>query len=1168
MNTREGYTELQSKILDARRVWKRSLFWTGAAIVIIGLLAILIGESVVDWLMPLPSTVRVGMLVGIVVAMIYLLIRHIILPLKASLTLRDVALNVEEKHPDLEDRLVSAVQFGSRESDDPIESHMLQRLLEDTTTRIKGIDFKATIDHSRTRKYVSIAILVIAACGLLTLLFPTEIQTSLMRVLVPWEKTKPILSTKVAVSPGNARILIGKSLPIEVIVTGKSADKATLTYYSKDNPPTAESEGSKKEINMLQNPDDKRGFAYELFNIETEMEYFVSVNETTSERFTIEVFEMPRVVDISVAYTYPEYTGLSPVIQQGSGDVQAVMGSTAEIRITTNKAIQKATFTHQTSNTEPIIDENEEKEITPDSPEMTIADGNILTKTIQVTEDGKYSVELLCIDNFNNEIPIEYNIKANPDNPPEVVIKEPGRDVKASILEEVKIVAEATDDFGVEQLKLMYRIGAGELQELLMESPVEQLTEDSNIGPAKHLKTGTYNFYLEEFDVQPGDIITYYAQATDNNTLTGPSEGKSDIYFIEIKPFNQRLSEDEPSEDGMPNPFLELIASQKQIIRETWNHINSEPPTMTEDYKSAVRQTGTKQSELKDSTQTLTDELSMQMQEVQIDPEIMMNLEEAIDMMGEATNHLNATQPTTAIPPEQAALELLIKVNLAFPKVIRQARNSQPQLAENFELELEDLQNELEQDQEELEREMQEQTQEMLDQAREMLAQQQGLNQQSQQMGRESQPSPSDMQQNSQQQGELAQQAGQMSQQLGEMQGNAQGTQSERLSQAGQAMEQAGEQMQQASQGMEQQQPQLSAAKGEKAEERLEQAIDQLERAAAEFTDNALERAAEQLQQLTAEQSNVQQRTQELRERTQETGMRPEDYRQASDLANEQRQLQRDLESTEENLNNLQEQLNEENPEAAQNVQQASRRLTEEQTSEDMGTAQRALQWRSLQSAESNQQEALDTLREAQNDLQQARSNMARTEEEQLEATLDQLQSFEEQMQDIQRERDAMEGQEQTEEQQQREQQLAEQQQQLQERMQQAQQAMQNAQQGQQPGQQGQEGQQPGEQGQQPGQQGQQPGENDLARSGPESNREIKELWLDLLDSMQYRAGDRKNPFPNYELAIRDLRKLETAIEERLNLLQEMKQLTQVAKEDVPPKYRRLVDNYYESLAK
>lgn len=1158
MSTREAYAELQTRILDARRVWKRSLFWTGIAIVLIGILAILVGESIIDLLMPLPSPVRIVLLAGIAGATLYLLYKHLIQPLRAALTLRDIALNIEQCHPKLEDRLVSAVQFGDRETDDPIEAHMLQRLLEDTTERIKGIDFKATVDHSKTRKYVGIATLVVAACGLLSLLFPIETKTSLMRIFVPWEKTDPILTTKVQVSPGNARILRGKSLPIEVIVTGKDAEKVVLTYYDKDTPPTAENEGSKQEINMVQNPEDKRGFGYEIFNIETDLEYYVVANETTSERYTVEVFEMPRVEAISVSYTYPEYTNLNPVVQQGSGDIQAVVGTSAEIRITTNKAIQKATFTQQNDDATTIIEEDGEDDAVPaKSIEMNIADGNILSTTLEVREDGKYTVELFCIDEFNNEIPIEYNIKAMPDNAPEVVIKEPGRDVKATKLEEVKIVAEATDDYGVEKLNLKYRIGTGELYEVALEATGEPTAEDANVKSGKHLKTGTHTFYLEEFDVEPGQVITYYVDATDNNTLTGPSTTSSEIYFIEIKPFNQRLeqgesAEGEPTEsEGTSNPLPGFMVTQKQIIRETWRHINQQPPTLTEEYNKAVQQTGKKQSDLKDKTQRFADELSMAMQEVQIDPEIVMDLEEAIDMMGQARDNLNAIQPEQAMPPEQAALELLNKVNLAIPKVLEQARSSQPQVAENFEIEMEDLQSELEQDQQEMEQELQEQTQQLLDQAREMREQQQNLNEQSQQLGRENQPSPSDMQQNSQQQGQLSQQAQQMSQQLSEMQGNAQSTQQQRLGQAGQAMQQAGEQMQQASQGMQQQQPQMSAAKGQKAEERLEEAIEQLERAAAEFTDNALERANQQLQQLTAEQSDVQQQTQELRNRSQQSGMRPEDYRQASELANEQRQLQRDLQSLEENLSNLQDQLRQENPEAAQNVSDASRRLAEEQTSEDMATAQRALQWRSLLSADLNQQEVLETLEEAQADLQQARANMANTEEEQLEAALEQLQNFEEQMQDIQRELQAMEGQEQTEEQQQREQQLEEQQQQLRERMEQAQQAMENAQQG-----------------QQPGQDGQGENENDLARGGAESNQEIKELWLEMLDSMQPPASNRTRRFPNYEFAIRDLRKLEAALEERLNTLQEKKQLTQVAKEDVPPEYRRLVDNYYESLAK
>ena len=1158
MNTREGYAELQARISGARRVWKRSLFWTGFAIVLTGVIALLVGEAVVDWLMPLPSAIRLALLVVGAGVIGYLLYKYLVQPLRASLTLRDVALNVERNHPDLEDRLVSAIEFGNRESTDPIEAHMLQRLLEDTVERVKGINFKATIDHSQTRKHVSIAALVVVGCVILSLLFPTEIHTSLLRVLVPWEKTDPILTTRLAVEPGNARILRGKSLPIHVTVTGKSAEKVVLTYgdIGAQQLSTSEVEKNQKQsktiINMLRNPDDKRGFAYEIFNIDADMEYAVVANEATSERYTVEVFEMPKVTEISVAYTYPDYTGLKSVVQTGTGDIRAVVGTQAEIRLTTNKAIQTASIA---ISQETVSHQQSDLTVEPYSADsqMVISNGNTLTTTIDVVEDGSYAIQLLCIDGFNNEIPIEYTIKAIPDAVPEVVIKEPGRDVKVTKLDEVEIIAEATDDYGVAELKLMYRIGSDELQEFVMESSVSTPIVGSGSGAdAQHIAEGAYTFYLEEFDVEPGDIISYYAHAIDNNTPTGPGEASSEIYFIEIRPFNEDFhegeSEGEPGE-AEPNPLLDIISSQKEIIRETSKHSRTKPAAVTETYQAAVRKTGERQTELKEKTQRVVDEFSAAMQgESAVTPEILMNLEDAIDRMDEASDNLNAIRPDEAIPPEQEALELLIKVSLEIPKMLMQMRNSNPQLAENLELEMEELQNELENQQNELDAEMQEQTQEMLDQARQMLGEQRQLSQQSQQLGREDQPSPSEMQQNSQQQGQLAQQAQQMAQQLDAMQQNGQGTQGQRLNQAGQAMQQAGEQMEQAAQGMQQEEPQLSAAKGEKAEERLQEAVEQLEKVAAEYTDAALDRASQQLQELTEAQSDVQQQTQELRDRSEESEMRPEDFRKASELANQQRELQRNLEALERSLRNIQEQLAPDNPEAAQNVADATRRLAEEQTTGDMSTAQRALQWRSFRAADQNQQDVLDALEQTQGDLQQAQANMAATEEEQLEAALEQLQRARERMQDIQRELQAMEGQEQTEEQQRRREQLAEQQQQIQEQMQRAQASMQREPSGDQLG-------------------SDEPADQEARVGGRESDREIDRLWLGMLDTMDYRPGNRSSPFPNYEFVIRDLGKLESALEERLNTLQEKKRLAQVVKEDVPPEYRRLVDDYYESLS-
>ena len=1124
MAAREGYTELQARVLAARRVWKRTLFWTGCAIAIVGLIAILAGAAIIDLLMPLPHSVRIALLIGIIGVVGYLLYRYLIQPLRVKLTPHDVALNVERKHRDLEDRLVSALQFGETETEDPIKSHLLQRLVTDAVERTDGIDFKATVDKSKKRKHIGIAAAVFAGCALIALIFPAELNISLNRLLSPWEKTEPVFTTKLTVEPGNARILRGRSLAINLEVTGKAADKARLVYTKGD--PTVEAEPQRQEIDMMRIEGEKRKFGYEIFNINENMEYHVAANETESERYTVKVFDMPKLTAIEIAYTYPEYTQLKPIIQQGEGNIRAVAGSQAEVRITTNKAIQSATLT---------VDAQ-------DSTPMLISDGRTLTTTLDVLNNGKYTVKLLCVDGFNNQTSIEYTITAIPDEAPEIVIEEPGRDIKATKLEEVRVLAEATDDYGVENMTLMYSIGSGEPQEL--ETETIEVKE-------KKIISSAYVFYLEELDVEPGEFISYYAQATDNNTRTGPGVSTSELYLIEVRPFNERYMQMDGEGQQTPEgqPFPNLIADQRTIIKNTWKHIHSRPSPMTEDYQSAVKQIGVEQDQLKDKTQRVADELSMSMRDANVDPEMLMNLEGAVTKMGEASGELYAVKPKEALPHEQDALELLTKAMMELDKVLTQMRAGGNQAAaDNMEMDMEDLQDAIEQDENELDEQMQEQTQELLDQARDMLTQQEQLTEQSQQMAREGQPSQREMQQNSQQEEQLAGQAQQMAEQAQQMgqasgQGAGQNNTGQRMAQAGEALQQASENMQAASENMAAGQPQMGAAKGQKAEENLQQAIEELEKVAAQYTDQALEDATETLDKLTAEQSEVREQTETLEEETRRDGVSAEDLRNASELANEQRTLRRDLEQLQRSLSNLRETLNENEPQAARNVADANRRIIEEQVPENMEDAQRALQWRNFQSAEREQREVLDTLLEARDDLQGARTNLAETEEERLDAALDQIESWEAQMQDIQRELEAMDDQETplTPEQEERQQQLSEQQEQIQQRAQEAMEAQ---------------------------AQGDAQGDEQAQTGGAESDRELRELWLDAIRAMNNRPGNRRAPFPRYDFSLRELRKLERAIEERLTTIQEKKQLAQVLKEDVPPEYRRPVDRYYEFLAK
>ena len=1124
MAAREGYTELRARVLEAHRVWKRTLFWTGCGIAIVGLISILAGAAIVDLLMPLPGSVRIVLLIGIIGAVGYLLYRYLIQPLRVKLTPHDVALNVERKHRDLEDRLVSALQFGEAETEDPIKSHLLQRLVTDAVERTDGIDFKATIDKSKKRKHIGIAVAVLAGCALIALIFPTELNISINRLLSPWEKTEPVFTTKLTVEPGNARILRGRSLAINLEVTGKAADKARLIYKKGDS--AADTESQHQEIDMMQIEGEKHRFGYEIFNINENMEYYVTANGIESERYTVEVFDMPKVTAVEVTYTYPEYTQLNPITQQGEGNIRAVAGSQAEVRITTNKAIESATLTVEAQDPTPML----------------ISDGRTLTTTLDVLTDGKYTVKLLCVDGFNNQTPIEYTITAIPDEPPEVAIKEPGRDIKATKLEEVKVLAEAVDDYGVENMTLMYSVGSSEPQEL--EAETVEVKE-------KKIISGAYVFYLEELDVEPGEIISYYAQATDNNTRTGPGTGTSELYFIEVRPFNERYMQMDAEGQQAPEeqPFPNLISDQRAIIKNTWKHIHSRPSPMTENYQSAVKKIGDEQDQLKDKTQRVTDELSMSMRDANVDPEMLMNLEEAVAKMGEASGELHAIKPKAALPHEQDALELLTKAMMELDKVLTRMRSGGSQAAaDNIEMDMEDLQDTIEQDENELDEQMSEQTQELLDQARDMLSQQEQLTEQSQQMAREGQPSQREMQQNSQQEQQMAGQAQQMAEQAQQMgqssgQGAGQSNTGQRMVQAGEALQQASENMQAASENMGAGQPQMGAAKGEKAEENLQQAIEDLEKVAAQYTDQALESVTETLDQLVADQSEVQEQTETLEEEDRRNDIGPEDLRNASELANQQRNLRRDLEQLQRNLSNLREALSDNEPQAARNVGDANRRIIEEQVPENMEDAQRALQWRNFQSSDREQREVLDTLLEARDDLQQARTNLAETEEEQLDAALDQIESWAAQMEDIQRELEAMDNQETplTPEQEARQQQLSEQQEQIQQRAQDAMEA----------------------QGQ-----GDAQGDEQAQAGGAESDRELSELWLGAIRAMNNGPGTRRAPFPRYDFSLRELRKLERAIEERLATIQEKKQLAQVLKEDVPPEYRGMVDRYYEFLAK
>src|SRR3954451_12551354 len=125
-------------------------------------------------------------------------------------------------------------------------------------------------------------------------------------------------------------------------------------------------------------------------------------------------------------------------------------------------------------------------------PLRTGADGTVIA-TVPINKDGLYHIA--AVESGEDvRLTNDYFIEAQKDQPPEVKITRPGRDFKASPIEEVTVAIDAKDDFGLKQAALHYSVNGGP------EKFVPRATKDGKTS------SGTTPLSLEEFNVVQFDV--------------------------------------------------------------------------------------------------------------------------------------------------------------------------------------------------------------------------------------------------------------------------------------------------------------------------------------------------------------------------------------------------------------------------------------------------------------------------------------------------------------------------------------------------------------------------------------------------------------------------------------------------------------------------------------
>ncbi len=171
----------------------------------------------------------------------------------------------------------------------------------------------------------------------------------------------------------------------------------------------------------------------------------------------------------------------------------------------------------------------------------------MLTANLVVSKDGSYRIALNDVDGLSNDGDTEYFIRMLNDRPPDVRILRPAGDKKVSPLEEVPIEARADDDYGVRSLELVIKSAGGKEKVVPIDSRPPRIATDARSGGRGRWR---HTVFLEDLSVKPGDVVTYYARATDVGRGRRSTESRSDIFFLEVKPYEEEFVASEGQSGG------------------------------------------------------------------------------------------------------------------------------------------------------------------------------------------------------------------------------------------------------------------------------------------------------------------------------------------------------------------------------------------------------------------------------------------------------------------------------------------------------------------------------------------------------------------------------------------------------------------------------------------
>jgi hypothetical protein len=476
-----------------------------------------------DWSFVLPVQVRLTLLLGGIALLVWIVARRIVTPLGARISDDDLAVLVERTHPELNDRLISAIQL-SRNPGPDASPELVEALVRDAEKVTTDMDFKNVVVRRNVGKIAAWAggLLLLIAAGAFA--FQDHASIYVKRLFGGATKWPQRTHLEVLDFPNGRRVVPrGEDLTIAVAYRGKRPARLPLLEYAFDS-------GERSRERMAVLGGDR--YQYTFTRVTGPFSFTVEGGDDVTSEHRVDVVTPPSLEIIKLFFEYPKYmrkTSTPPDQPEPAGNLVLPLHTIVRFEAVANEDLESATLALGVRG----------KERRTSAALAASRDGRPRTFSGRFTVEepiSEYAFELKAKNGLGNRDPMRFAIKGVEDRSPEITVKEPLGDEFVTDVCARPLEIEARDDHGIARITLETRAVSQKKEKSTDWTSFEFTRAQNSRDYGETRIKSEHVFDVSTLGLEAGDHVELRFRAEDYKDVGGANVRLSRVYKLSIVP--------------------------------------------------------------------------------------------------------------------------------------------------------------------------------------------------------------------------------------------------------------------------------------------------------------------------------------------------------------------------------------------------------------------------------------------------------------------------------------------------------------------------------------------------------------------------------------------------------------------------------------------------------